>query len=164
MGQSILYKSFFGRAHYFFGFYAWEWKCFVKNCSVGVPLWCCRLRICHCHCGGPGCCCGMDLIPSLGNSACHGCGKKKKKNCSNMVHISYSRKLPSSFFSFLSSFLPPFPLSLLFDFQDCTLGICKFPVQGSNWNYSCQLCHSHSSVGSKPCLRCTPQLTATLDP
>ena len=26
------------------------------------------------------------------------------------------------------------------------------------------LCHSHSSTGSKPCLRPTPQLTAALDP
>ena len=26
------------------------------------------------------------------------------------------------------------------------------------------LCHSHSNSGSKPCLRPTPQLTATLDP
>ena len=36
------------------------------------------------------------------------------------------------------------------------------PRQGLNW--SCGLCHSHSSEGSKPCLPPTPQLMATPDP
>ena len=33
-------------------------------------MWCCRLRIWHCHCSGLGHCCGMGLIPGWGTSAC----------------------------------------------------------------------------------------------
>ena len=45
----------------------------ISKTEVGVPLWCSRLRT------QLGCCCGLDLISSLGTSACHGHGQKKKK-------------------------------------------------------------------------------------
>ena len=39
------------------------------------------LRIWYCHCSGPGHCCGMGFIPSLGTSTCCGHGLQiKTKN------------------------------------------------------------------------------------
>ena len=37
---------------------------------------------------------------------------------------------------------------LSFDFYDCTNGIWKFPGQGSNPTWSCNLCHSYSNAKS----------------
>ena len=45
----------------------------IKNGKVGGPWWHSGLRICCCHS------CGAGLIPHLGTSTHHGCGKKKKK-------------------------------------------------------------------------------------
>ena len=45
----------------------------------GVPLWLSGLRIWCCHCCGWGHCCGLDLIPGMGTSTCHGCGQKGKR-------------------------------------------------------------------------------------
>ena len=48
-----------------------------KNPEGGVPLWCIRLSIQHCHYSSSGCCCGMGSIPGPGISTC--CRQKKKK-------------------------------------------------------------------------------------
>ena len=42
-------------------------------------MWCSGLKIWHCHCIGPGHCCGVDLVPSLGTSTCHEYSQKGKK-------------------------------------------------------------------------------------
>ena len=49
--------------------------------EVQVPsqAWCSWLRIQHCRSCGVGCSCGLDLIPGLGSSMYHKCGRKKKK-------------------------------------------------------------------------------------
>ena len=43
-------------------------------------------------------------------------------------------------------------------FQGHTLGIWKFPGQGSNQSYSASLHHRHSNAGSEPPLQTTSQL------
>ena len=47
----------------------------LKEHKSGVPLRCSGLRIWHCHCSGPGCCCGVVSIPGLGTPTCHGRGQ-----------------------------------------------------------------------------------------
>ena len=42
-----------------------------------------------------------------------------------------------------------------------TGGIWKFQARGQIWAAAAGLHHSHSSAGSEPCLRTTPQLTVT---
>ena len=50
-----------------------------KKVKFGVPVWCSRLRIWHCHCSGSGRWCGMGSIPGPGTSSCRRRGLKKKK-------------------------------------------------------------------------------------
>ena len=54
-------------------------------CLSGLRTWCC-------HCCGPGCCCGMGLIPGSGTSTSVGKAKKKKKK-----KIPYKPKNVSAF-------------------------------------------------------------------
>ena len=64
----------------------------------GVPLWCSRLRIRHCHCSSSGhchCCssghcCRACLIPSGGTSTCLGCSQKKKNQQKTPNHFDSS--------------------------------------------------------------------------
>ena len=48
----------------------------------GVPLWCTKLRIWHCHCRGLGCW-GSGLIPAPGTSTFHRYGQKKNPKQTN---------------------------------------------------------------------------------
>ena len=50
----------------------------IKTCQVGVLLWHRGLRIQLCPCLSLGCCCGMGLIPGLGNFT--GCGHSQNEN------------------------------------------------------------------------------------
>ena len=47
--------------------------------SYGVPLWCSRLGIWHCHCSALGHCCGLGSIPGPEISMCRGHGQNKTK-------------------------------------------------------------------------------------
>ena len=56
------------------------------------------LRIWYCHCGGPGCCCDMDLIPGLGTSMCLWAWPKptnQPTKQTNKLHNSHSPFPPS---------------------------------------------------------------------
>ena len=55
------------------------WGSFLKRCTSGVPLWYSWLRIWHCHCSGPGRCCGTGSISGQRISTCHRQGQKKKE-------------------------------------------------------------------------------------
>ena len=49
-------------------------------------MWLSELRIRLCLCSSLGPCCGVRLIPGLGNFACYECGQKKKiKNLYTMT-------------------------------------------------------------------------------
>ena len=50
----------------------------------GVPWWCSRLRIQHCHCYGLDHCCGMDLIPGSGTSSVECVAKKMMEQALGM--------------------------------------------------------------------------------
>ena len=45
----------------------------------GVTLWYSGLRVWHCYCSGPGCCCGVDSVPGPETYTCCRCCQKKKK-------------------------------------------------------------------------------------
>ena len=47
--------------------------------SVGVPLWCSRLRIWHCHCIGSDRCCGVRSTPGQGTCMRPGVAKTNKQ-------------------------------------------------------------------------------------
>ena len=63
----------------------------MKNCAWGVPVWVSGLRIQHCQCNGPVCCCGMGSITDLGTSTCrrHNLKKKTVPDVINNVILNY---------------------------------------------------------------------------
>ena len=54
-------------------------------------------------------------------------------------------QLPTLSFLTMKNFNPLF-LFFNFSFYSHTCSIQKFPGQGSNWSYSCDLCHSHGNM------------------
>ena len=50
----------------------------IKEDKLGIPLWCIRLRICHCHCTSLGHCCGSGLSPGP-ETATKGAAKSKEQ-------------------------------------------------------------------------------------
>ena len=78
--------------------------------------------------------------------------------------VSFNQAPPlSSFLSLFLSFLPSFLSFFLPSFLPfCFLG--PHPQHMEVPRLGASLHHSHSNKGSKPCLRLTPQLRATLDP
>ena len=64
--NNVLKKQFLGRLFRVCG-------CDSKEETTGVPWWLSGLKIWCCFC------CGAGSIPSLGTSACLGCGQRKRK-------------------------------------------------------------------------------------
>ena len=75
-------------------------KCPITSqykCRLGVPLWCSRLRIWHCHRSG------LGSVPGPGTSTCCRCGQEKeKKKC-------YQHSSQTPIFKIIFLFLIYFP-------------------------------------------------------
>ena len=74
--------------------------------------------------------------------------------CSSFLDLHFPAPLAEEIFSHFILFIIIFIIFVFLPFLGLLLWHMDVP----------RLCHSHSNLGSKPCLRPTSQFTATLDP